>query len=72
MKNTLTANMIVEDVFKENCYLLQAIRYLVKTDFLERPDEPPKVEIPSEHEQHSSQDELVEVVVDEVEEGEIE
>lgn len=39
MKNTLTANMLLEDIFKENCYLLQAIRYIVKTNFLEDPDE---------------------------------
>lgn len=60
MKNTLTANLVLEDVFKENCYLLQAIRYIVKHDFLEKQEELPEIP-PSEHSQHSSQDELVEL-----------
>jgi hypothetical protein len=41
MKNTLVANMLLEDVFKENCYLLQAIRYIVKSDFFEKEEEQP-------------------------------
>lgn len=39
MKNTLTANMLLEDIFKENCYLLQAIRFIVKTNYLENLEE---------------------------------
>lgn len=41
-KNTLLANMLLEDIFKENCYLLQAIRYIVKNDFLEKEE---KIEV---------------------------
>ena len=30
---TLETNFVLEDVFEESCYLLQAIRYIVKNDF---------------------------------------
>jgi|JI9StandDraft_1071089.scaffolds.fasta_scaffold348512_1 hypothetical protein len=72
MKNTLTANMVLEDVFKENCYLLQAIRYIVKHDFLEQEDERPIVQPPSEHSEHDSQDEPIELQEVSLEDGELE
>lgn len=69
------ANMILDDIFKENCYLLQAIRYIVKNDFLEKEEKPevvPEQEV-QEGEWIEDEGEIEEGEVYEgVEEGEVE
>lgn len=46
--------MLLEDVFRENCYLLQAIRYIVKSGYLEEEEEREKeVEVLEEEEEGS-------------------
>lgn len=34
-EKVLLTNMVIEDVFKESCYLLQAIRYIVNSNYFE-------------------------------------
>lgn len=35
MEKVLLTNMVIEDVFKESCYLLQAVRYIVNSNYFE-------------------------------------
>ena len=34
-EKTLLTNLVIEDIFKESCYLLQAVRYIVNNNYFE-------------------------------------